>query len=255
MVGPAVHPNLPHTRTSPDGPGYAQFLRLPELLSLQPTPVAPDMLLFVIAHQAHELWFKAMIFELENVRAALDSERFDRAARLLHRLTRMWEMLTAQWAVLDTMLPADYLAFRGQLTGGSGFESQQFREIEFLAGLEDAGYLQRARLTPEEEDRLRRRLAQPSVRERFAAVLGRHDITDPRLLYRGGDEVAELRRLAEALIDLDQAAAAWRLRHVLMVERQIGHKPGTGGSSGTSYLRSRLHLRFFPELWEARSGL
>jgi tryptophan 2,3-dioxygenase len=225
------------------------------LLGLQPTPVAHDMLLFVIAHQAHELWFKLMIYELEDVRAALDAERFDRATHLLRRLTRVWELLTTQWAVLDSILPADYAAFRDQLTGGSGFESQQFREVEFLLGLKDADYLRRVRLTSDEADRLRRRLAEPSLRESFASVLERRDITDLRVLYQNADDVTELRWLAEALIDLDEAAAAWRLRHVLMVERQIGHKGGTGGSSGTAYLRSRLHLRFFPELWEARSGL
>jgi tryptophan 2,3-dioxygenase len=163
------------------------------------------------------------------------------------------------------MTPQDFLAFRAQLAPASGFQSVQFREVEFLSGAKDPAYLSRLRgLTSNEQDRLRRRLAEPSLWDAFLAVLADAGFgTDtPQARLAGLRQVAHDRArygavwdLAEALVEHDALFAQWRARHVLMVERQIGTKSGTGGSSGAPYLRSRLELRFYPELWELRSHL
>jgi tryptophan 2,3-dioxygenase len=175
------------------------------------------------------------------------------------------DLLIKQVDVIDTMTPQDFLAFRSKLAPASGFQSAQFREIEFLSGLRDPGYLRRFRgLTDEERGRLEHRLAEPSLWDGFLAVL-RHagfdvSTSDGRFAaYRqiAGDRArfGPLWDLAEALVDHDQAWSLWRARHVLMAERQIGTKTGTGGSAGGAYLRSRVELRFYPELWELRSRL
>lgn len=163
--------------------------------------------------------------------------------------------LVAQWDVLGTMAPAGYLQFRHVLEGGSGFQSAQFREIEFASGLKDASYLGSPWLSPGELASLRRRLAAPSLRDAFDAALQRGGVADVVQVLRGGEDTALLTMLAETLLDYDEAVGHWRHRHVLAVERQIGTKPGTGGSSGAAYLRGTLTRRFFPDLWEARSRL
>jgi len=175
------------------------------------------------------------------------------------------DVLIKQVDVIDTMTPQDFLAFRNKLAPASGFQSVQFREIEFLSGLRDPAYLRRLRgLSGGERERLERRLAEPSLWDGFLAVLrdAGFDVStlDGRLAaYRqiAADRTrfGSLWDLAEALVDHDQAWSLWRARHVLMAERQIGTKTGTGGSAGGAYLRSRLDLRFYPELWELRSRL
>ena len=239
---------------------YREVLRLDRLLSCQPETGTHDELMFVIVHQVHELWFKLMLSELQEVRDLLQANRLDAAEHLLRRLVAILNVLVSQWAVLDTMLPMDFLAFRDALNGGSGFESVQYREIEFLAGQKDSGYLERVRLTDAEHLRLLRRLEEPSVREAFAALVEKRGIDSLAEVWQNGfrDLPAaqwELLRVAEALLDVDQAYGRWRMHHTLSVERQIGHKPGTGGSSGVDYLRARLTSRLFPELWEVRSRL
>lgn len=240
--------------------GYKNMLLLDELLSAQRDPSEHDELLFVIVHQVHELWFKLMVFELDEVRDLIAADRLDAAAHLLHRLSVIQNVLVSQWAALDTMLPADFLAFRTGLRGGSGFESVQYREIEFLAGLRDETYLDRVELSAEEDKRLRQRLAEPSLREVFLDALSRAGYEFPAQLCRERyrdlrGEQWRLLRVAEGMLDLDQALAAWRNRHALTVERQIGNKPGTGGSSGVGYLRTRTTDRLFPELWDLRGDL
>jgi len=242
------------------GTRYREVLQLDRLLACQPATEAHDELMFVIVHQVHELWFKLMLFELEEVRDLLLADRLGAAEHLLRRLVAVEHVLISQWAVLDTMLPVDFLTFRNTLDGGSGFQSVQHREIEFLAGLKDAGYLDRVPLTDAERERLVRRLEEPSVREAFIALIERRGLASLADLWQHGyhDQPAahwELLRVAEALLDVDQAFARWRTYHALTVERQIGYKPGTGGSTGVDYLRTRIASRLFPELWRVRSRL
>ena len=152
------------------------------------------------------------------------------------------------------MAPQDFLTFRSELAPASGFQSVQFREIEFLSGLKDAGYIKTLDKEGNARARLQRRLDEPSLRDVFTALIDRRGVTVSDL-YRQGDRHSDLLELAEALLDHDEGFRLWRLRHIEMVERQIGDKPGTGGSTGVRYLQSTLGKRFFPELWEVRSQL
>jgi tryptophan 2,3-dioxygenase len=195
----------------------------------------------------------------------LDRDELLGGTRLLNRCHEIQRVLVGQLTVLETMTPMDFLSFRDHLMPASGFQSAQFREIEFLSGLRDPGYLRRFRgRTDEERGRLERRLAEPSLWDGFLAVLERagFDVSTSdgrfaayRRIAGDRDRFGSLWDLAEALVDHDQAWSLWRARHVLMAERQIGTKSGTGGSAGGAYLRSRVELRFYPELWELRSRL
>lgn len=234
---------------------YSSYLRVGELLTLQQDPRAHDELLFVVIHQSHELWFKLVLHELDDAVDLIAQDRFPEAETRLRRIVTIMRQLVAQWDVLGTMAPAGYLQFRHVLEGGSGFQSAQFREIEFASGLKDAGYLRSPWLSEGELAQLQRRLEAPSLADAFDAALGRYGVEDVVEVLRGGEELALLTMLAETLLDYDEALGHWRHRHVLAVERQIGTKPGTGGSSGAAYLRSTLTRRFFPALWEARSRL
>jgi tryptophan 2,3-dioxygenase len=247
---------------------YGAYLRLADLLDQQvaeSSPPAHDELLFITIHQVYELWFKLLLLELTDARdRMLAGETYLPRVRL-ERCRTIERVLVNQVDVIDTMTPQDFVAFRNQLAPASGFQSVQFREIEFLSGLKDAAYLRRFRgLTDLERTRLDARLAEPSLWDGFLTVLAKAGFavdTPP-------DRTAALKRvagdrerygplwdLAEALVDHDQAWSLWRARHVLMAERQIGTKPGTGGSAGGAYLRSRVEHRFYPELWELRSRL
>jgi tryptophan 2,3-dioxygenase len=232
---------------------YSSYLRVPDLLGLQQVPRAHDELLFVVLHQSHELWFKLVLHELDEVTRLIERDRFPEAETRLRRIVAIMRQLTAQWDVLGTMTPAGYLEFRHVLEGGSGFQSAQFRELEFASGLKDPSYLASRWLSDEERGRLQRRLDAPTLADAFADALARHGVTDVLDVLRAGPSMITL--LCESLIDYDEAVGHWRHRHVLAVERQIGLKPGTGGSSGAAYLRSTLTRRFFPDLWEARTRL
>lgn len=233
---------------------YSAYLRIAELLALQQEPRAHDELLFVVLHQSHELWFKLALHELDEATRLIDADLFPEAETRLRRLVTIMRQLTAQWDVLGTMSPAGYLEFRHVLEGGSGFQSAQFRELEFASGLKDAGsYLSSPWLSTDELARLRARLDAPSLADAYAGVLDRAGVTDVVDVLRAGPSL--LTMLSETLLDYDEAVGHWRHRHVLAVERQIGLKPGTGGSSGVAYLRSTLTRRFFPTLWEARTRL
>ncbi len=247
---------------------YGTYLHLPELLDQQvpeSDPPAHDELLFITIHQVYELWFKLLLAELTDARdRMLAGETYLPRVRL-RRAHSVERVLIGQVDVIDTMTPQDFLAFRNKLAPASGFQSAQFREIEFLSGLRDPGYLRRFRgLTPAEQERLERRLAEPSLWDGFLATLGAAGFSvgteaERMAAYQqiagDRDRYGPLWDLAEALVDHDQAWALWRARHVLMAERQIGTKQGTGGSAGGAYLRSRIDLRFYPELWELRSLL
>ncbi|WP_245563430.1 tryptophan 2,3-dioxygenase [Longispora albida] len=247
---------------------YGSYLRVPELLELQipeSKPPAHDELLFITIHQVYELWFKLVLHELDNARdRMLAGESYLPRVRL-ERTQSIMRVLVGQVDVIDTMTPQDFLSFREKLAPASGFQSVQFREVEFLSGLKDPGYLERFRgLTPAEEERLRARLAEPSLWDGYLALLAHHgfDVTSEdsretalKQIANDREKYGPLWDLAEALVAHDQSLALWRSRHVLMAERQIGTKPGTGGSAGGRYLRSRIELRCYPELWSLRSAL
>lgn len=233
---------------------YDSYLRIPELLALQTGQAqAHDELLFIVAHQVYELWFKVLINELVEVRRCIDADDLHRARHYLRRVRVIEDLLVQQVATLETMAPQDFLLFRSELAPASGFQSVQFREIEFISGLKDRGYL-KLEYDPGDRARLERRLAEPSIQDAYRSLLARRALSVEDV-YRGRDQHPELLELSEALLDHDEGFSLWRTRHVHMAERQIGNKPGTGGSTGVSYLQSTLEKRFFPELWEIRSQL
>ncbi len=245
---------------------YGSYLRVTQLLQQQvPETPAHDELLFITIHQVYELWFQQLLHELEAARGAMSEGKLWWARHLLKRVATIEDVLIHQIDILETMTPQDFLEFRHMLAPASGFQSVQFREVEFLSGHKDPGFLDRFRgLTPGERARLDRRLAEPTVWDAFVEVLGRagFDTSDDEgiaagLLAVARDRAAygEVWELAEGLLEHDERQAGWRARHVTMVERQIGTKSGTGGSSGAPYLRSRLTLRFYPLLWEMRGSL
>jgi tryptophan 2,3-dioxygenase len=235
---------------------YGTYLKVPELLQLQQgLSTQHDELLFIVAHQVYELWFKVVLFELEAARDRIDADDVFFARHHLHRVYVIEKVLVEQIEVLETMSPQDFLAFRSKLAPASGFQSVQFREIEFLSGLKEPKYVARLEATPEEIGRLRRRLEEPSVDDAFRALVKRRGSPSLLQIFRHRDRHGDLFDLCEALLDHDETFAHWRARHVLMVERQIGSKTGTGGSSGAEYLRTTLSKRFYPELWDVRSQL
>lgn len=247
---------------------YGNYLRVAQLLAQQvpqSDPPAHDELLFITIHQVYELWFQLLLAELTDARdRMLEGEAYLPRVRL-ERCHAIERVLVGQVDVIDTMTPQDFLVFRTKLAPASGFQSVQFREIEFLSGLKDKGFANRLRgITAEERGRLARRLAEPSVWDGFLALLSASGFSietrEQRLavyhaIAHDRQQYGALWDLAEALVDHDQAWSLWRARHVLMAERQIGTKPGTGGSAGGAYLRSRVESRFYPELWELRSLL
>jgi tryptophan 2,3-dioxygenase len=247
---------------------YGTYLHLPELLAQQVPLVVPeahDELLFITVHQVYELWFKQLLHELEAARQAMDADQAWLASHLMRRAHVIERLLVHQIDVIETMTPQDFLQFRSALAPASGLQSVQFRELEFLSGAKDFRFVSRFRgLTEDERRRLSLRLAEPSLWDSYVGLLSRSglDVTsDERisdsLLIIARDRAShdDLWQLAEALLTHDEAAAMWRSRHVQMVERQIGTKSGTGGSSGAPYLHRRVPLRYYPLLWELRDRL
>jgi tryptophan 2,3-dioxygenase len=198
---------------------------------------------------------RVVLFELEAARDRIDADGIFLARHYLQRVHVVERLLIEQIEVLETMSPQDFLAFRSQLAPASGFQSVQFREIEFLSGLKEPKYLARLEATADETVRLRRRLEEPSLRDALRHLLERRGSPSLLEVFRDRERHGDLFDLCEALLDHDEAFAHWRARHLLMVERQIGGKTGTGGSSGAEYLRTTLGKRFYPELWEVRSQL
>ncbi|HSS93190.1 MAG TPA: tryptophan 2,3-dioxygenase family protein [Candidatus Dormibacteraeota bacterium] len=235
---------------------YGSYLKISELLSLQQgLSHEHDELLFIVAHQVYELWFKVVLNELEAARASIDRDDIFFARHHLRRVHVIERLLVEQIEVLETMSPQDFLAFRSRLAPASGFQSVQFREIEFLSGLKDPKYLVRIEAGPEEKQRLQRRLDEPSLADALHSLIARRGSPALLEIFRDRERYGDLFDLCEELLDHDEAFAHWRARHVLMVERQIGSKPGTGGSTGAQYLQSTLGKRFYPELWAVRSEL
>ncbi len=247
---------------------YGSYLQLPRLLSaqsLESDPPAHDELLFITIHQVYELWFQQLLHEAETARNAMSSGKLWWAKHLLKRVHVIERVLIEQIDVLETMTPQDFLVFRQKLSPASGFQSVQFRELEFISGAKDPSFVRRFRgLTEDEEQRLQRRLDEPTLWDAFVGVLGAAGLANSsddevaaslRIVAHDRTSHSDIWELSEALIQHDELAAAWRARHVTMVERMIGTKTGTGGSSGGAYLRSRLPLRYYPLLWDLRSQL
>lgn len=231
----------------------------------QADPAAHDELLFITVHQVYELWFGQLLHELSAVRDAMAGGQTWRARHLLRRVHAIERLLIAQVDILETMTPQDFGEFRSVLAPASGFQSVQYRELEFLSGLKDEKFLARFRgPTDDERARLRARLAEPTLWDAYLALLRSRGLaagTDEEILAslrelaRDRGRHDDLWQLAEDLLTHDELAGLWRARHVTMVERQIGTKSGTGGSTGAPYLRARVPVRYYPLLWELRDFL
>ena len=258
---------------------YGGYLKLGDLTSLQhllSDPPQHDEMLFIIIHQVYELWFKELLHELDTIIERLNADQPLAAHRLVRRCIEIERVLVDQIAVLETMMPTDFLAFRDHLMPASGFQSFQFREIEYVSGLKDPRFLKNYDPGSEEYARLEARLSQPSLAEAFYAMLGRRGFNLPeaaatsvealeaarqerirelKRVYQDAEKHYELFLLTESLLEYDEMFSMWRLRHVKMVERMIGTKTGTGGSEGAAYLKKTVERQFFPELWELRTYL
>ncbi|NNN03881.1 MAG: tryptophan 2,3-dioxygenase [Acidimicrobiaceae bacterium] len=250
------------------GTDYSTYLKIPELLTLQVplTNGADDELLFIVVHQSYELWFKVCIDEMRKARDHLREARPTAAARTLTRLTVVEDLLLSHLRVLNQMSPEKFLEFRDPLDPASGFQSYQFRALEFLSGVGRATLLESGLFSDEIVTWLRSVKDEGSVWDAFvhalrhevgASGLGRTTIDLLLNLYR--DHASEprgaLHAVAERLLDHDQRLAEWRHQHYLMAARQIGQRPGTGGSAGMNYLASTLGVRMYPLLWDVRSAL
>jgi len=259
----------------PETMNYQYFARLPELLSLQhplSDPPEHDEMIFIIVHQVHELWFKAALHELDHARGLLMAGDEARTAATLKRVRSIMKVLVGQLDILETMTPVEFESFRDRLDTASGFQSAQFRELEFALGMKRASVLS-GFSDPAESRRLKRRMEEPSLWDAFLRFLVHRgcdvperaltrDLTesvtpDPEVqdllvqVYRADPGIVNL---CERLVDLDEGFQEWRYRHVKMVERTIGTKPGTGDSAGAEYLATTLTAAF-PDLWEMRSAL
>jgi tryptophan 2,3-dioxygenase len=257
---------------------YGDYLQLDALLALQkPLSGEHDELLFVVIHQTTELWMKLALHELRLARAEIRAERLPPAFKALARVSRIQAQLIQSWDVLSTLTPADYARFRPALGRASGFQSWQYRLIEFLLGNKQSAMLAPHRHRPDLHAALEAELAAPSLYDEAIRLLARRGFAidkpvlerDVRQPYGGDASVAaawlavyrdtgrhwELYELAEELVDLEDWFQQWRFRHVTTVERIIGRKPGTGGTAGVAYLRKALDIRFFPELWDVRTEI
>ncbi|MBA3526926.1 MAG: tryptophan 2,3-dioxygenase [Sphingomonas sp.] len=252
---------------TPAGITYTDYLSLDELLGAQrPLSALHDEMLFIVIHQTKELWLKQMLHELRLAIELVGEDRFAPAYKAMSRVSRIQSVMTLSWDVLATLTPVDYTAFRNVLGTSSGFQSAQFRELEFRLGIKDERYLSHYPADSHEHSRLLAALEQLSLREasHLALERGGFGLGDRSVqslaaawvqVYRDSERWFDLYQLAEKLVDLDDALASWRHKHVLTVERIIGSKPGTGGSAGAAYLRSTIDKRAFPELWALRTEL
>jgi tryptophan 2,3-dioxygenase len=252
---------------TPAGMTYADYLKLDQLLSAQqPLSALHDEMLFIVIHQTKELWMKQMLHELELAIPLIAEDRFAEAYKAMARISRIQAVMTLSWDVLSTLTPVDYMKFRDVLGTSSGFQSAQFRELEYRLGLKNPAFLEHYDEGTTARARLKRALDEPSLHEAASDALARAgfdlgDRSEEALaaawlqVYQEADRWFELYELAEKLVDIDDALAMWRHKHVLTVERIIGNKRGTGGSAGAPYLRSTLDKRIFPELWALRTDL
>ncbi|CAN7385673.1 tryptophan 2,3-dioxygenase [Caulobacter sp. LjRoot300] len=257
---------------------YARYLALDLLLAAQqPLSDRHDEMLFIVIHQTKELWLKEIIHEVLLARRLIAEGDVEPAYKALARVSRIQTVMTLSWDVLATMTPADYLSFRGDLGSSSGFQSHQFRTLEYLLGLKDQSFLKFHAEGSDALAQLQAALEAPSLYDVAIAQLPKAGLAVPDTVlnrdfaqtyapspeveaawlevYRDTQRYWELYQLAEKLVDLDDALITWRHKHVLTVERIIGGRPGTGGTDGVSYLASTLRRRAFPELWSLRTRL
>jgi tryptophan 2,3-dioxygenase len=255
---------------------YSSYLRLDELLGLQTPasdPAEHDEMLFIVVHQVYELWFKQILHELDRMQSLLDNDDAARTRHTFKRVLTILKVLVAQLDILETMTPLEFLTFRDRLESGSGFQSWQFRAIEFALGQKRWPAVEHYPPRSHARTLLEERYAQRTLWDAFLSYLARlghpvptaqleRDVSeavqaDPELqrvlldIYRND---ADAREMCERFVDLDEGIQEWRYRHVKMVERTIGMKVGTGGSSGAEYLRSTVRPAF-PDLWEIRTEL
>jgi tryptophan 2,3-dioxygenase len=256
---------------------YSSYLKLDELLALQqPRSSGPehDEMLFIVIHQVYELWFKELLHELDRVRLLLEADDTFRAQHTLKRILTILKVMVAQLDILETMTPQEFLTFRERLEAASGFQSDQFRQLEFVLGLKSEQAIARFAADSRGRAALVKRFNEATIWDAFLRYLSREhydvpaahlqrDVTarvepSPEIqrilvdVYRTDPKNAEL---CERFVDLDEGMQEWRYRHVKMVERTIGRKQGTGGSAGAGYLRTTLSQPAFPDLWEIRSQL
>jgi len=256
---------------------YSSYLKIDDLLSLQqPRSEGPehDEMLFIVIHQVYELWFKELLHEFDRVRRLLEDDEPHRAQHTLKRILTILKVMVAQLDILETMTPLEFFSFRQRLEAASGFQSDQFRQIEFLLGEKSERVIRRFPQGSRAAAALERRYHEPTLWDAFLRYLSRegYNVPEPLLtrdvvaaveasadlqrilveIYRRDTKNAEL---CERLVDLDEGIQEWRYRHVKMVERTIGAKPGTGGSTGAAYLRETIGRPAFPDLWEIRSQL
>ena len=254
---------------------YSSYLRLDELLDQQrPQSEEHDEMLFIVIHQVYELWFKEMLHELDYLKGLLEKRDETRAQHTLKRVLTILKVVVHQIDVLETMTPLEFLTFRERLESGSGFQSFQFRELEFLLGMRNDAALSRYPEGSPARKRLEKRLAEPSLWDAFLHYLVAKGHAVPRsVLERDRSGAVEpapelhpllihvyrndptVRALCERLVDLDEGFQEWRYRHVKMVERTIGTRRGTGGSMGAAYLKTTLDRPFYPDLWAIRTEL
>lgn len=258
---------------------YNSYLMVEQLKTLQVCQSEPphhDEPLFIIIHQTYELWFKLIIHEIDLVFELMNENKVRRATHFMRRAVAIMKLLVQQIHILETMSPTDFLGFRHKLNPASGFQSSQFREIEFMAGLKEERMLMHFQNDRSAFEDLTRRFNAPSLKDEFYALLRRHGFSLPMPLADSSEEeqtaleqsrvkelcrlyqeeeLGDLHDLAETLVDIDELIALWRTHHVTVVERIIGFKRGTGGSEGVAYLRSTLVKRSFQDLWSVRTAL
>ena len=257
---------------------YARYLRLDRLLTSQePRSEHHDELLFIIQHQTSELWMRLVIHELRAAIASVRADELEPCFKVLARVKHIQSQLFDQWAVLETLTPSEYVRFRGVLGPASGFQSHQYRTIEFLLGNKEPRAIRVFAHDPDIHAQLERDLAAPSLYDEYLRHLARkghpvpagavdRDFAEPhessdgvravfRTIYESPREHWAAYEMAEKLVDIDESFALWRFRHMKTVERIIGFKRGTGGSAGVAFLRQAVETRLFPELWEVRTEL
>lgn len=256
---------------------YSNYLNIDELLDLQDLrsdPEEHDEMLFIIIHQTYELWFKQILHEMDKLRKDLQAGKSWASVKTMKRILTILKTMVAQIDILETMTPLEFESFRGFLENASGFQSVQFREMEILCGHRSPHMLKAHEHQPRYIKRMKKRMQEPTLWECFCRFLQEkgYEIEIPErkhergLLYDPSDHNQEVlldimnndqetAMLCELFVDFDEGLQEWRYRHVKMVERTIGNKMGTGGSSGVEYLRGTLHRRIFPDLWEIRSDI
>jgi tryptophan 2,3-dioxygenase len=257
---------------------YGQYLQLNKLLDAQqPLSNENDEMMFILVHQASELWMRLVLHELDGVFKCVQRDNLGPTFKSLARISRVQTQLIASWDVLSTMTPFDYSAFRNVLGRSSGFQSFQYRMLEFRLGNKNADMVAVHKRDPQAYEALQAALAAPSLYDEVLRLLSRRGYGIPedyvardfREPYRASKQVAgawlgvyhnaeadwDLYELAERLVDLDHKFQLWRFHHLKTVERIIGYKPGTGGTGGVSYLAKALELSFFPELWQVRTSM